>query len=245
MVRFTKPPLLGDSGCAAAKSAGKKILFCVFWLRLLTVQFPFINNIPSMPCPSKTAQKKKHSIARTQNFQSCYSSHAAVSDDNATMTTPKTSSCSDAEIPDEGFTGCNNNEVSEEIDASDKEEESSLVDLQDNVDNDNISNEEAGRYEEDDELSELEGEELEESLRKQMEGEMQAIDDTEEDPASDAPQAKPTAYRVLMRDIPADQWKVAESNWRLGYSGHAERTLWEHCQAAREAEELNSVLQAL
>ena len=34
MVQFTKPPLLWDSGCAAVKSAGKKILFCVFWLRL-------------------------------------------------------------------------------------------------------------------------------------------------------------------------------------------------------------------
>ena len=197
-----------------------------------------------MPHPSKTAQKKKHSIACTWNFQSCYSSHAAVSDDNATVTTPETPSCSDAETPDEGFTGCNNNEVSEEIDASDKEEESSLVDLQDNVDYDNMSDEEAGGYEEEEELSELEGEELEESLRKQMEGEMQAIDDTEEDPASDAPQAKPTAYRVLMQDIPADQWKVAESNRRLRYSGRAERTQQEHCQAAREAEELNSVLWA-
>ena len=40
-----------------------------------------------------------------------------------------------------------------------------------------MCDEEAGAYEEDDELSELEGEELEERLRKQIEGEMQAIDD--------------------------------------------------------------------
>ena len=123
---------------------------------------------------------------------------------------------SDVEIKNEELTG-SNNEHSEEISAQDKEEENPLMDLKDNMDNQNKSDEETEEYEDDDELSELEGEELEESLRKQMEGELQAINDAEE-------------------------WKAAEFNQKLRYSGRAARTQQQHHQVAREAEELNKDL---
>ena len=61
------------------------------------------------------------------------------------LATPEMSSCSDAETPDERFTGCNDNEDIEEINAFDKEEENSRVNFQDNVDHDNISNEDMKR----------------------------------------------------------------------------------------------------
>jgi len=48
-------------------------------------------------------------------------------------------------MPDERFTGCNDNEDIEEINAFDKEEENSRVNFQDNVDHDNISNEDMKR----------------------------------------------------------------------------------------------------
>jgi hypothetical protein len=64
-------------------------------------------------------------------------------------------------------------------------------------------------YDEDDVLSELEGEELQESLRKEMETELQVVEQNKVDLA---PDPGSMAYGILMRDILGSQWKTAESN---------------------------------
>ena len=88
---------------------------------------------------------------------------------------------------------------------------------------------------EDDELSELEGEGLRESLRVRIEGEIEEIE------SFGVPQFP--AYKTIMRDISMGEWQKAESNQALGYNGLSERTQRRHRQEVREADEKNKVLQ--
>ena len=77
------------------------------------------------------------------------------------------------------------------------------------------------RYGDDDLLSELEGEELRDSLKLQIEGEIDIIEKLEVN--------KPTAYDTLMQSIHADQWQKAESKQSLGYNGLSKQTCqWHH-----------------
>lgn len=64
-------------------------------------------------------------------------------------------------------------------------------------------------YDEDDVLSELEGEKLQEGLRKEMETELQVVEQNKVDLA---PDPGSMAYNILMQDIPGGQWKAAELN---------------------------------
>jgi len=86
---------------------------------------------------------------------------------------------------------------------------------------------------EDDELSEMEGEELEKSLKLVMEDQMERMEQRKRD-------QELTSYETVMQGASASDWKKAESKRGLGYSGPpAARTEREHRQKEREAEEIN------
>jgi hypothetical protein len=87
---------------------------------------------------------------------------------------------------------------------------------------------------EDEELSELEGEELCESLKIRVEGEMKEL--------ANAEQASQTAYAAIMQELSAKDWRKLEAQRGLGYNGQAERTKRRHRQIAREEEEKNKKL---
>lgn len=87
--------------------------------------------------------------------------------------------------------------------------------------------EEEDGYHTDDDLSELEDDELEKSLKKQREGESQ--------PVTEIGQKTRNIFHTLMRDVSQKEWKKAESNWGLGYgSKSSERT--EHWRRQKERE---------
>jgi hypothetical protein len=72
-------------------------------------------------------------------------------------------------------------------------------------------------YHTDDDLSELEDDELEKSLKKQREGESESI--------MEIGQETRNVFHTLMRDVSQKEWKKAESNRSLGYgSKSSERT---------------------
>jgi hypothetical protein len=90
---------------------------------------------------------------------------------------------------------------------------------------------------EDEELSELEGEDLCESLRIRVEGEMKTL--------ADAEQASQAAYAAIMQELSAKDWKKVEAKRGLGYNGHAERTKRRHRQNVQEEEKKNKNLRNL
>ena len=78
---------------------------------------------------------------------------------------------------------------------------------------------------EDDELSELEGEELKQSVKLVMGNQMERIKQRME------ANKRPTLYENSVQNAAPINWKKAESRNRgLGYNGHAPRTLREHAQ---------------
>lgn len=84
-----------------------------------------------------------------------------------------------------------------------------------------------------DELSELEGEELQQSLRLVMEDQMGRVEQRKKDQGL-------TPYETVLQGASAADWKKAEYKRGLGYSGPpAARTEREHRQKARKAEEIN------
>ena len=91
------------------------------------------------------------------------------------------------------------------------------------------------RNAEDDELSELEGEGLRESLRVRIGGEIEEFE------SFGVPQHP--AYETIMCDISMGEWQKAESNRALGFNGLSERTQRQHHQEVREADEKNKELQ--
>ena len=89
-------------------------------------------------------------------------------------------------------------------------------------------------YRSDDYMSEMDGQELRDSLEFQMEREIEQIEGGE----------NPTAYGMLMREIKADQWKKVETNRSLGYNGLSRRKKQLDLQKAEQAEEENKKLRA-
>lgn len=84
-----------------------------------------------------------------------------------------------------------------------------------------------------DELSELGGEELQQSLRLVMEDQMGRVEQRKKDQGL-------TPYKTVLQGASAADWKKAEYKRGLGYSGPpAARTEREHRQKARKAEEIN------
>ena len=80
-------------------------------------------------------------------------------------------------------------------------------------------------YHTDDDLSELEGDELQESLKKQEEGESEAVKESR------------NVFHVLLRDLTSKDWKKPHSNCNLGYGNKSsDRTRWNYAQHARGKE---------
>lgn len=75
----------------------------------------------------------------------------------------------------------------------------------------------------DDEIEELEGDELRESLESQMAREAETI-------------LEAAVYQKLMRKITPKEWKKAELNRGLGYNGQSERSQQRRKKNAREKE---------
>jgi len=92
-------------------------------------------------------------------------------------------------------------------------------------------------YGSDDLMSEMDGEELKESLELQMQGEIEVLEQSQD-------AKKSSAYGVLMREIKPDQWTKAESKRSLGYNGQSRRTLQRRNQQAVKAEEENKKMRA-
>ena len=89
-------------------------------------------------------------------------------------------------------------------------------------------------YRSDDYMSKMDGQELRDSLENQMEREIEQMEGGE----------NPTAYKVLMREIKANQWRKAETNRSLGYNGLSKRKKQFDLQKAKQAEEENKKLRA-
>jgi len=88
-------------------------------------------------------------------------------------------------------------------------------------------------YGSDDLMSEMDGEELKESLQLQMQGEIELLEQSQD-------AKKSSAYGVLMREIKPDQWTKAESKRSLGYNGQSRRTQQRRNQQAAISELLLS-----
>jgi len=78
----------------------------------------------------------------------------------------------------------------------------------------------------DDEVDELEGDELVESLQREIEHEIQLLQEVEPTPSSQ--------YERLKTVVSAKEWEKAEQNQGFGYNGRGERTQRKQCQEARE-----------
>ena len=89
-----------------------------------------------------------------------------------------------------------------------------------------LEEEEEEGYHADDDLSKLEGDELEESLKQQREEEHKSVKDMN--------LGTRNVFHTLMRDVSQKQWKKVESKRSLGYgSQSSERTKWFRRQKGR------------
>jgi hypothetical protein len=126
-------------------------------------------------------------------------------------------------------------------DQSDAEGRNPWVSLPDAIvvssDSSDVENVDDG-YGSDDLMSEMDGEELRESLQMQMEGEIEILKQSEGS-------KKSSAYRTLMREITPNQWAKAESNKSLGYNGRSKRTKQRNDLKTRQAEEEHMKIRAL
>jgi len=82
-----------------------------------------------------------------------------------------------------------------------------------------------------DEMDDLEGEELIESLRKEIEHEISLLEEFNTTPYE----------KISQANLTTNEWKNAEKKRGFGYNGHAERTQREHRQRAREKAEKDAV----
>jgi hypothetical protein len=202
-----------------------------------------------MPRKSKTVQQKAASIAKARA-----SRHPSRISDSVLVPDPEMNNTTTAETsPSPGLeiiTDLDNEEINEEITLEGPRD--SPMGLEGSWDHLDLFEAEIDRYFEDEdeqgyvregeelediyedsELSELEGEELEKSLKLVMEDEMERMEQRKRD-------QELTPYETVMQGVSASDWKKAESKRGLGYSGPpAARTEREHRQKAREAEDIN------
>jgi len=87
-------------------------------------------------------------------------------------------------------------------------------------------------YHTDDDLSELEDDKLEESLKQQREGEDESSKDMDQDTRN--------VFHTLMRDVSTKQWKKAESKQSLGYGRQSFRRQKRREREIKEAESRKS-----
>jgi len=85
---------------------------------------------------------------------------------------------------------------------------------------------------EEEEFSDLEGDELLQSLQKAQEKELERLENV----------SKPTAFDKMSQNLTSEEWKKAESNRHLGYSKGSMRTRRRHDLEARQKEEKDSVI---
>ena len=76
-------------------------------------------------------------------------------------------------------------------------------------------------------FSDLQGDELLQSLQKTQQKELERIENV----------SKPTAFDKMSQDLTSEEWKKAESNRHLGYSKGSTRTQCCHDLEARQKEE--------
>jgi hypothetical protein len=85
---------------------------------------------------------------------------------------------------------------------------------------------------EEDGFSDLEGDELLESLQKVQEKDLKRLENV----------SKLTAFDKMSQNLTSEEWKKAESNRHLGYSKGSTRTQRRHDLEARRKEEKDSVI---
>ena len=187
-----------------------------------------------MPRPTKRASQLKSSVAHARNVlqqsrTATPSTSAIAHNESAAPTPPLSPTATGIEQAVTRFS------TVDEDDRLEQGPDLLQVDIDNGLESSETDSSDDG-YGDDDLLSELEGEELRDSLKLQIEGEIDIIEQLEAN--------KPTAYDTLMRGIHADQWQKAESKRSLGYNGLSERTRQQHRQEEREAEAANKVLRA-
>lgn len=89
--------------------------------------------------------------------------------------------------------------------------------------------------EDEDDIIEMEGPELVESLNKKFMEELETLE-------AAARSQKPTAYENIMQRHTKKDWEKAESNRGFGYNGLSSRTKRRHNQDARKKEKRDAVL---
>lgn len=107
--------------------------------------------------------------------------------------------------------------------------------VSDDSDSDHFDNMEWEMENSEDEIDELEGEELIESLRKEIEHEINMLN-LKLDPSH------PTPYEKISEvNLTTNEWKKAEKKCGFGYNGRAEKTQRTHRQQAREKAEKDAI----
>jgi hypothetical protein len=197
-----------------------------------------LHNIPPhyyMPPANKQTKKQKERASHARSIklllQSRLASPASASPNpssSAASTPPISSAGSDIEPADIGA------EYQSDVDGRNSTANSpDVVVISDTSDAENADD----GYGSDDLLSEMDGEELRESLQLQMQGEIEVLEQSQD-------AKKSSAYGVLMREFKPDQWAKAESKRSLGYNGQSRRTQQRRNQQAVKAEEENKKMRA-
>ena len=188
-----------------------------------------------MPPANKQTKKQKERASHARSIklllQSRLASPASASPNpssSAASTPPISSAGSDIEPADIGA------EYQSDVDGRNSTANSpDVVVISDTSDAENADD----GYGSDDLLSEMDGEELRESLQLQMQGEIEVLEQSQD-------AKKSSAYGVLMREFKPDQWAKAESKQSLGYNGQSRRTQQRRNQQAVKAEEENKKMRA-
>jgi hypothetical protein len=167
--------------------------------------FSLITTYITMPPPSKFKKKLRAQAALARCSRTSLASKAS-----AQSTTLSKSFCTSSSSPTVTTTPSNTPDAAfdEEKESNQETFENVCLHLPDTQE----GSEEDG-YHTDDDLSELEDEELEESLKKQREGEIEQVRVIQD------------VFDTLMREVDKKEWKKAESNRSMGYgSKSSERT---------------------
>jgi hypothetical protein len=191
-------------------------------------------NIPPhyyMPPATKKAKKQQEKASHARSIRLLHQSRlvspaASAGPDpssSAAPTPPISSAGSDVEPADFG--------AGHQSDVDGRNSKASSPDAIVISDTSDAENADDG-YGSDDMMSEMDGEELKESLQLQMQGEIELLEQSQD-------AKKSSAYEVLMREIKPDQWTKAESKRSLGYNGQSRRTQQRRNQQAAKAEEEN------
>ena len=162
-----------------------------------------------MPQPTKQASQLKSSATHAHNVlqqsRTATPSTSAITDNESAAPTPPLSPT--ATGIEQAVTGFS---TVDEDDGLEQGPDLLQIDIDNGLESSETDSSDDG-YGDDDLLSELEGEELRDSLKLKIEGEMDIIEQLEAN--------KPTAYDTLMWGIDADQWQKWNPSDPLGTTG--------------------------